>query len=86
MKGLRTATYWNRDRQVIKKYGKWTVTKSLGGGGYYPSQLMIDDGYNSYYMNSNKAYDNPYPIPQGLRTWLETIGYKYLLQEEKYND
>lgn len=83
MKGFRTATYWGDPREVIKKYGKWTVTKSLAGQGYYPSQLMIDDGYNSYYMNFRREYDNPYPIPQGLRTWLETIGYKHILQEGK---
>ena len=67
-------------RELVKKYSKWNVTKSIDEQGYYPNQLMIDDGYNSYYMNSNKAFDNPYLIPKGLRNWLENVGYKYLQQ------
>ena len=70
--------YGDDTRLIIKTIGKWNITLSLYKEGYYPNQLMVDDGYNSYYMNSNKAWDNFYPIPKTVINWCENIGIKYL--------
>ena len=79
MKMKKIINYGDEQRELIKRYGKWSVTKSINNQGYYPNQLMIDDGYNSYYMNSDKRFDNFYPIPSGLISWLENTGYKYIV-------
>ena len=76
--------YGNNKRLIIKRVRKWTVSIDLDGND--PYNLMVDDEWNSYYMNTAKAWDNFAPIPKTLVHWCENIGIKYLdkFLEDKY--
>ena len=47
------------------------------------TDIKVDDGFISYYMNKRKAWDNFYPIPKDVVKWCETKGYQMLNQEER---
>ena len=67
------------NRIKIKTVGKWSIYLQ-GVNDYYPKSLCIEENYNCYYMNSNKAWDNFYPIPKTVINYCEGIGHKKLLK------
>ena len=75
-KNWKIKDYGNNKRLIIKRVRKWTVSIDLDGND--PYILMVDNGYNSYYMNTAKAWDNFWTIPKTLVHWCENIGVKYL--------
>lgn len=67
------------DNNLIKKIGNWEVYIQ-GENDYYPNNLCVTDGYNCYYMNDSKAWDNFYPIIKTVVKWCETTGYNKLIK------
>ena len=62
--------------KLIHTIRNWNISIS-------DTDIKVDDGFISYYMNKRKAWDNFYPIPKAVVKWCETKGYQMLNQEER---
>lgn len=76
--------------KVIKKINKWTVESYVNprtGVMVY----AISDGLNVYYPiiyahNGSVAYDDPYPIPKGVKDWFENFASRKWIKEHLHNN
>jgi hypothetical protein len=74
--------------KVIRKFGNWTleIFPNHRNGKH---ELVASDGYNTYYpiiySNFTSAWDNPYPVPKTIITYVNKNAKRLHKMQERKN-